>query len=93
MTIVGLRQTGPNNAVLVARNASTSLMRHCANGTHYKEATITARKAGRGQQEFMKVKLSEVFITSYQANADGSVSIGMRYGMADGSFAGFQDLR
>jgi Type VI secretion system effector, Hcp len=92
MTIVGVRQTGPNNAVVVARNVSSRLMLHCANGKHYSKATIVARKAGRGQQEFLKVTMSEVFITSYQANADGSVSIGMKYSMADGSLAGFQDL-
>ena len=43
--------------------ASPNLMRACATGEHIKEATITARKAGKGQQEFLIVKMSDVIIT------------------------------
>jgi len=43
--------------------ASPELMRACATGTHLKEATITHRKAGKGQQEFLVVKLNDVLIT------------------------------
>ena len=43
--------------------ASPVLMQSCANGTHLKEATITHRKAGKGQQEFMIVKMNDVIIT------------------------------
>ena len=31
---------------------------------HIKEATITHRKAGKGQQEFLVIKMSDVIITS-----------------------------
>jgi type VI secretion system secreted protein Hcp len=44
--------------------ASPVLMRGCATGTHLKEATITRRKAGKGQQEFLIIKMNDVIITS-----------------------------
>src|SRR5580765_5539682 len=36
--------------------ASPLLMQACATGAHLPEATITQRKAGKGQQEFLIVK-------------------------------------
>jgi type VI secretion system secreted protein Hcp len=39
------------------------LMQACATGTHLKEATITQRKAGKGQQEFLIVKMNDIIIT------------------------------
>lgn len=44
--------------------ASPALMRACATGEHIKDATITVRKAGRGQQEYLVVKMTEVLVTS-----------------------------
>jgi type VI secretion system secreted protein Hcp len=43
--------------------ASPSLMRACATGTHLKDATITQRKAGKGQHDYLIVKMSDVIIT------------------------------
>ena len=43
--------------------ASPSLMKACATGQHIKMATLTARKAGKGQQEYLIVKLNDVIIT------------------------------
>jgi type VI secretion system secreted protein Hcp len=43
--------------------ASPLLLKACATGTHIKDATITHRKAGKGQQEYLIVKLSDVIIT------------------------------
>jgi type VI secretion system secreted protein Hcp len=43
--------------------ASPNLMKACATGEHIKEATITARKAGKTQQEFMIFKLSDLIVT------------------------------
>jgi type VI secretion system secreted protein Hcp len=39
-------------------------MRGCATGQHLKEATITHRKAGKGQQEFLIIKMNDVIVTS-----------------------------
>jgi type VI secretion system secreted protein Hcp len=44
--------------------ASPVLMQRCATGTHLKEATITHRKAGKGQQEFLIVKMNDVIVTA-----------------------------
>jgi type VI secretion system secreted protein Hcp len=44
--------------------ASPVLMQACATGVHMKEATITHRKAGKLQHEFMIVKMNDVIITS-----------------------------
>ena len=54
--------------------ASPILMQACANGTHIKEATITHRKAGKGQQEYLIVKLNDVIITgvTHGGSGDGS---------------------
>jgi type VI secretion system secreted protein Hcp len=44
--------------------ASPVLMKGCATGQHLKEATITHRKAGKGQQEFLIIKMNDVVITA-----------------------------
>jgi type VI secretion system secreted protein Hcp len=43
--------------------ASPLLMRACATGSHLKEATITHRKAGKGQQEYLVIKMNDIIIT------------------------------
>ena len=43
--------------------ASPALLKACATGTHIKDAIITHRKAGKGQQEYLIVKLNDVIIT------------------------------
>jgi|SRR5215208_6809952 type VI secretion system secreted protein Hcp len=51
--------------------ASPVLMRACATGVHLKEATITHRKAGKGQQEFFIIKMRDVLVTGL-TDADSS---------------------
>jgi type VI secretion system secreted protein Hcp len=51
--------------------ASPLLMRACATGTHLKEATITHRKAGKDQQDYLIVKMNDIIITGV---ADGAAS-------------------
>lgn len=48
--------------------ASPILMLACATGKHIKDATITCRKAGGGQQEYLIIKLKDVTITSLSQN-------------------------
>src|SRR4029077_15304182 len=43
--------------------ASPVLMQACATGVHLKEATITHRKAGKGQLEFLIVKMGDRIVT------------------------------
>jgi type VI secretion system secreted protein Hcp len=54
--------------------ASPNLMAACATGEHIKDATITARKAGKGQQEYLIIKMNDILITSVQPSlSDGQL--------------------
>src|SRR3954471_20951838 len=44
--------------------ASPNLMKACATGEHIKEATVTQRKAGKGQQEYLIIKMNDILITN-----------------------------
>jgi type VI secretion system secreted protein Hcp len=46
--------------------ASPLLMLNCANGAHIKEANFVVRKAGGEQLEYLKIKLTDVLISSYK---------------------------
>jgi type VI secretion system secreted protein Hcp len=52
--------------------SSPLLMKACATGVHFKDATITCRKAGKDQQEYFVVKMNDVIVTGVmQSTADG----------------------
>ena len=56
--------------------ASPFLMKACATGEHIKEATIMVRKAGKGQQEFLIIKMNDIIITGVApGGAGGDASI------------------
>lgn len=62
--------------------ASPILMQSCANGTHLKEGIITLRKAGKGQQEYLVVKMNDIIVTAVQpsfANNEPSESISLSF--------------
>jgi type VI secretion system secreted protein Hcp len=44
--------------------ASPLLMKACATGQHVSDATITVRKAGQGQQEYLIIKMTDIVVTS-----------------------------
>jgi type VI secretion system secreted protein Hcp len=46
--------------------ASPKLFLACATGEHIKKAVLTCRKAGKDQQEYLKVTLSEALVASFQ---------------------------
>ena len=46
--------------------ASPLLFLSCAMGKHIKDAVLTARKAGKGQQEYLVFKFTDLLISSYQ---------------------------
>jgi type VI secretion system secreted protein Hcp len=46
--------------------ASPKLLLSCASGDHIPEALLTCRKAGKTQQEYLKIKFTEIHITSFQ---------------------------
>jgi type VI secretion system secreted protein Hcp len=70
--------------------ASPKLLQACATGEHLKEATITFRKAGKGQQEFLIVKMSDVIITGVVQSAPGSEAgsetVGLEFAKVDWEF-------
>ena len=67
--------------------ASPVLMQACATGVHLKDATITHRKSGKGQQEFLVVKMNDVIITSvtHGGSTDGSYpeNVSLAFGKVD----------
>ena len=52
--------------------ASPALFLACAQGDHIKNAILTCRKAGQ-DQEFMKVTMSDVLVSSFQIGGAGGV--------------------
>ena len=67
--------------------ASPALMKACATGQHIPEATVTVRKAGKGQQEYLVIKMTDVIVTSVAPSMDtGAASIegaALRFGKVD----------
>jgi type VI secretion system secreted protein Hcp len=54
------------NVTARVSKASPNLMLACASGKHFKSAVLTARKAGKSQQEFLTFSLSDVLVSAYQ---------------------------
>jgi type VI secretion system secreted protein Hcp len=54
------------NFVMKVNKASPKLLRACATGEHISDATLVCRKAGKGQQEFLTIKLSDCLVSSFQ---------------------------
>lgn len=52
--------------------ASPKLFLACANGEHIAEAKLTCRKAGKGQQEYLIFKFTDLLVASYQTGGSHS---------------------
>jgi type VI secretion system secreted protein Hcp len=68
--------------------ATPLLMKACATGTHIPDATITVRKAGKGQQEYLIVKMTDVLITSValsvaEGAADTAENVTLQFAKVD----------
>jgi type VI secretion system secreted protein Hcp len=67
--------------------ASPRLLQACATSQHLKEATITHRKAGKSQQEFLIVKMNDVIITGVMhggtGDEPGSETVSMAFAKVD----------
>ena len=46
--------------------SSAALFLHCSNGAHITKGTLVARKAGKDQQEYLKIDLESIYVTSVQ---------------------------
>jgi type VI secretion system secreted protein Hcp len=57
------------NIVKNQDTASPALFQYCCNGKHIDNAVLTQRKAGKDQQPFLIVSMTEVLISSYQTSS------------------------
>src|SRR5262245_30689486 len=51
--------------VMKTNKASPRLYLACADGEHFAKAVLTCRKAGGKQEEFLKITLNELMVTSF----------------------------
>jgi type VI secretion system secreted protein Hcp len=50
--------------------SSSALLLACASGEHIKKVELFCRKAGKEQQEYLKITLSDVLVSSYQTGGN-----------------------
>jgi type VI secretion system secreted protein Hcp len=55
--------------------ATPKLMLACATGEHLKKVLLTCRKAGKEQQEYFRVSMHDVLVSSYQTGGNGRSSV------------------
>lgn len=51
--------------------SSPSLALHCCNGKHIKDGLLTIRKAGDKPLEYLKIKLNDILVSSFQQAGHG----------------------
>jgi type VI secretion system secreted protein Hcp len=61
--------------VMRMNKASPKLMLACATGQHIPKAVLTMRKAGKEQQEYAKITLSDLLVSSYQTGGSAKGDI------------------
>jgi len=56
--------------------ASPRLMLACANGTHFRSAVLSVRKAGGASQDYLRVTLKDCVVSAYQsATSEGGAPV------------------
>lgn len=67
----------PQDLQVVKRvdKSSPLLMIGCATGQHFRTAVLAGRKAGAGQQDYLKITLEDVAISSYQTGGSASTVV------------------
>ncbi len=63
------------NFAMHANKASPKLLLACATGQHIANALLTCRKAGKQQQEYMKIKFTDLLVSSYQTGGSGGQNL------------------
>jgi type VI secretion system secreted protein Hcp len=61
--------------VMKMNKASPKLFLACATGEHIPKAVLTCRKAGGTQEEFLKVTMTDLLVSSYQTGGSGHSDI------------------
>jgi len=54
------------NFTMRINKASPKLFLACATGQHIKEALLVCRKAGKEQQEYLKIKFNDLLVSNFQ---------------------------
>jgi type VI secretion system secreted protein Hcp len=74
----------------MVNTSSPTLMLNCATGVHIKSALVTARKQGGDQQDYYKVTLTDVLVSSYQSGGGGDLiptdQFSLNYGKIEFSY-------
>ena len=60
------------NFVMRINKASPKLFLACATGQHIPDALLTCRKAGKEQQEYLKIKFSDLLVSNFQTGGSPS---------------------
>jgi len=61
--------------VMRVNKSSPKLMLACATGDHIKSAILTCRKAGKDQQEYLKVTFTDCLVASFQTGGSGGANV------------------
>ena len=73
--------------------ATPLLLKACATGQHLPQATITQRKAGGAQQEYLTIKLNDVVITNVALDStlsEGMESVSMTFAKVNFEYKPFK---
>lgn len=63
---VGRATINPFHFKKLVDKASPQLLKACASGKHFPKATLSVRKAGSGQQDYLVYELKDILVSSYQ---------------------------
>ena len=76
-TATGVRSGKAAISHLVVRkrvdSATTALMGAVTRNDRIKSAVLTARRAGKGQQQFLKITLKNAFVTAFEVESEGGL--------------------
>ena len=61
--------------VMRLNTASPGLMKACATGQHIKMATLSGRKAGKSQQDYLTFKFHDVLVSSIETGGSESADV------------------
>lgn len=71
----GKASPGDFHFTMLMNNASPKLMLACSNGEHIGKAVAVARKAGKTPQEYLKITMSDILMSSYQTGGSSGSDI------------------
>ena len=74
---VGKVQMQDFHFLMRINKASPKLMLACASGDHIKKAVLVCRKAGKEQQEYLKITFSDLLVSNYQTSGSGGDAVPM----------------